>query len=177
MPAFARNDLYAVFNHITQTEGRQSINGDDVHDYLIRTFNWIPRPLPEKVLVSSQGAFSFALANHPQADGGFSRAAIAHPMRGNNPTFAFSFPPHNRVFVDGWRVGWGYIKDDPRTWLGPADHVANGLQQLAVFAQAVFLEVSQDEMDVGVRCRARHLVGMNKALPAGGSVRCAGLRG
>ena len=117
MPAFARNDLYAVFNHITQTAGRPSVSGDDVHQYLIQSFNWIPQPLPEKVLVSSQGAFSFALANHPDSDGGFSRAAIAHPMRGNNPTFAFSFPPHNRVFVDGWRVGWGYIKDDPRTWL------------------------------------------------------------
>ena len=117
MPAFARNDLYAVFNQITQTAGRQSVTGDDVHQYLFQTFRWIPRPLPEKVFVSSQGAFSFALANHPQTDGGFSRAAIAHPMRGNNPTFAFSFPPHNQVFVDGWRVGWGFIKDDPRLWL------------------------------------------------------------
>jgi hypothetical protein len=112
MPAFARNDLYAVFNLVTQTAGRQSISGDDVHEYLVRTFNWVPRPLPERVLISSQGPFSFALANHPASDGGFSRAAIEHSMRGNNPTFAFSFPPHNRVFTDGWRAGWEFITAD-----------------------------------------------------------------
>jgi hypothetical protein len=112
LPAFARVDLFNVFNHVTQAQGRQSITGQEIHEYLISKFDWIPKPLPGVVLISSQGPFSFALANHPSSDGGFSRAAIAHPLRGDNPTFSFAFPPHNRVFTDGWRVGWESITAD-----------------------------------------------------------------
>lgn len=112
LPAFARIDLFAVLNHQMQTRSKDTIDAPDLHEYLLNEFNWIPRPLPAFVLVSNQGPFSFALANHPQADGGFSRAALAHPMRGSDPTFAFAFPPHNRVFTNGWRVGWEYVISD-----------------------------------------------------------------
>lgn len=117
LPAFARSDIYFVLNHWAQTKGRDTIDGPDVSGHLQGEFGWVPRDLPTFVPVSNQGAFSFALANHPDCGGGFSRAALAHPMRGNDPEFAFAFPPHNRVFIDGWRVGWGSIKSDPLAWM------------------------------------------------------------
>jgi hypothetical protein len=122
LPGFARLDNFAAINLLAQTRRDEQmrsepLSGADVNRLLSGEFGWIPRPLPPLVLVSNQGPLSFALANHPKADGGFSRAALAHPMRGSDPTFAFAFPPHNRVFTDGWRVGWEYIKADPKGWL------------------------------------------------------------
>ena len=121
LPAFARLDNFAAINLLAQTRRgapahREPLNGADVIKLLHAEFGWTPRALTPFVLISNQGPFSFALANHPLADGGFSRAALAHPMRGDDPQFACAFPPHNRVFTDGWRVGWDYIRSDPGPW-------------------------------------------------------------
>lgn len=113
LPAFAREDNFIVINHWAQQQRLDEVNAADVTRFFIEQFGWIPRPLPQAVLISNQGPFSFALANHPESDGGFSRAALAHPLRGPDPPFAFAFPPHNRVFIDGWRVGWDYLRADP----------------------------------------------------------------
>ncbi len=117
LPGFARLDNYQFINHWAQRNSIDTLQDADIERFFAQEFGYTPRALSPLVLISNQGPFSFALANHPQTDGGFTRAALAHPLLGPDPSFAFAFPPHNRVFNDGWRVGSAFIRDDPSTWL------------------------------------------------------------
>ncbi len=117
LPAFARHDNFEFICDWAQRLRLPQVTARDVDRFFREVFGYTPRKSSPLVLISNQGPFSFALANHPRSDGGFSRIALAHPMRGIDPTMAFAFPPHNQIFNDGWRVGFGYILDDPRAWL------------------------------------------------------------
>ncbi len=158
LPAFARVDNFAAVNYFAQKNLAPELqgvplNGSDVYKLIHVEFGWIPRPLPSFVLVSDQGPFSFALANHPDCDGGFSRGALAHPMRGKDPEFAFAFPPHNRVFIDGWRVGWEEIRSDPAKWR----HIV--VRKFQRFADGVTCGFGAANLPLG-RCGVREPVDM-----------------
>jgi hypothetical protein len=98
-------------------EQLSQVDAADIDRILLRDFGAIPTPLSRWVLVSNQGALSFALANDVSSDGGFSRAPLAHPLLGDNPTFRFSFPPHMHLINHGYSVGWRQIATDPGAWM------------------------------------------------------------
>jgi hypothetical protein len=131
LPAFARPGNFRFICDWAQRERLQQVTAVDVDRFFNGFLGHTPTRLSPIVLVSNQGPFSFALANHPKSDGGFSREALEHPLIGGDPKFEFAFPPHNRIFNDGWRVGWEHIVSDPGAWFGlvgqKLQRFANGL--------------------------------------------------
>jgi len=88
-------------------------------------FGYRPRPLARAPFVSLYGPLNFALANHPRANGGFSRAALDDPpplaseparyppalVQGlPPPDLSFVYPPHVRLVNEGYSVGWRWLR-------------------------------------------------------------------
>lgn len=116
LPAFAREGNFAFLSHLARQRGRPQVQASDLREYFEREWaGYVPEPLPEWTLVSSKGALDFALANHPAADGGFSRAAL-RDGRDDEPEFAFGRPSHLRLYLHGWSIGWSWIAKDPLAW-------------------------------------------------------------
>jgi hypothetical protein len=154
MPTFARQRNFELISAWAQRQNMTQASAADVDRFFTEVFDgYKPRALSPIVLVSNQGPFSFALANHPQSEGGFSRIALEHPMLGRDPTFELAFSPHNRTFNEGWRVGWGYISDDPGAW------VALIGRKLQRFADGVTCGFGASNAPLG-REGARHRVDM-----------------
>ncbi len=113
LPAFAREGNFAFLTQLARQRGLARIDVGDVRDYFeLEWAGYTPEPLPEWSLISSKGALDFALANHPDAGGGFSRAAL-RDGRDDEPEFAFGRPSHLRLYLHGWRIGWNWISSDP----------------------------------------------------------------
>lgn len=117
LPPVTQAESLGFITYMAGRDGLTQVDAGDIDRILLREFGTIPQPLSRWVLVSNQGGLSFALANDPRSDGGFSRALFEHPLIGRNPTFRFSFPPHLRLVNDGYAVGWSQIKSDPAAWL------------------------------------------------------------
>ncbi len=115
-PAFARADNVAFVSYACAQEGVQTVTPDRVMEILLREFDYIPQPISEAVFVSSQGALSFALANHPDCDGAFCKAALANKFPVGS-RLHLGLPQHLKLYSDGYRVGWKYITADPIRWL------------------------------------------------------------
>jgi hypothetical protein len=81
-----------------------------------QAFGEMPEPLSTPVFVASCGPMDFALANSPQALGGFSKAALGTRFS-NDPKLNLAFPSHLRIYNHGYAVGWGYIRADLAGWL------------------------------------------------------------
>lgn len=117
LPAFARMDNAAYLSALAAQRRETIIDADRVRRYFNEEFGWTPTPLSTRPTVSSQGPLCFALANHPDSEGGFSRAAFDARFS-PDPNLTFALPSHLRLYNDGYAVGLEYIRADPGKWLG-----------------------------------------------------------
>jgi len=130
LPPFAREGNAAFLSHLARQAGKASVEERDVDEYFEREWGYTPEPLSEWTLVSSKGALDFALANHPDAHGVFSRAGL-NDGRDPDPEFAFGRPSHLKLHQHGFALGWSWIRADPATWgsalLGKLERFVGGV--------------------------------------------------
>ncbi|MCE9618948.1 MAG: glycosyltransferase family 39 protein [Planctomycetes bacterium] len=117
LPAFARMGNFAYLSSIAQRNGMQVVDEADVRAFFDREWGYTPEPLNEWTLISLKGPLDFALANHPDADGGFSRVGLKD-SHDADATFSLGRPSHSRLVNHGYAVGWDYIRGDFGHWLG-----------------------------------------------------------
>ncbi|MBI5863652.1 MAG: hypothetical protein HZB38_03915 [Planctomycetes bacterium] len=159
MPAFARADNVRYVSDTLARAGRKQVSGGEVEAFLRRQFDYIPAPLSRRVFVSSQGPLAFALANHPKADGGFSKAALDARFE-PDPSLQMTLPSHLRLYNDGYAAGWRSIGSDPAAWLGLVG------RKLTRFAAGATLGVGATNWPVG-RSGTRAAVDLATPLPGG----------
>ena len=131
LPAFARSTASAFLEATLYRRGGDRVRSEDFR-ILGEAFGYTPRPIGEHPFVSSYGPLNFALANNSHAGGGFSRALLEEspPLRGGAALypaelvvglppadFSFVYPPHLRLFNEGYRVGWQWIRQNPVDYL------------------------------------------------------------
>ncbi len=115
LPAFARADNFAMMSMLGQKGGAATVQEADVRGFFAQGWGYVPEPVAEWSLVSMKGPLDFALANHPLADGGFTRAGLAD-VQSAAPEFAFARPSHLRMVNHGYAMGWEWITADPGRW-------------------------------------------------------------
>jgi len=116
-PPFARHDNFVYVTAVCHAKGEHQVTAKQVRQTLMDEFGALPEPLSRWIFVSSQGPLSFALANHPAAGGGFSKAALLNPHFGGDPKLNLTMPSHLRLYNHGYAVGLGYIASDINGWL------------------------------------------------------------
>jgi hypothetical protein len=79
-------------------------------------FDYVPEPLSALTFVSSQGPLSFALANHPDSNGGFTKRALDARFA-TDVYLHLPLPSHLRLYNHGYAVGASYIVEDFGRWL------------------------------------------------------------
>lgn len=124
LPAFARDAASAFVAATVLHRGGRQVAGEDLR-ILDEAFGYRPRPLARAPFVSLYGPLNFALANHPRAQGGFSRAALEDPpplvaqpgpyppalVQGlPPPDLSFVYPPHVRLVNEGYTLGWRWLR-------------------------------------------------------------------
>jgi hypothetical protein len=124
LPAFARDAASAFVAATVLHRGGAEVRGGDLR-ILDEAFGYRPRPLGRTPFVSLYGPLNFALANHPRARGGFTRAALedlppltADPARYPPmlvhglppPDLSFVYPPHVRLVNEGYAMGWRWLR-------------------------------------------------------------------
>ncbi|MFM9995187.1 MAG: glycosyltransferase family 39 protein [Phycisphaerales bacterium] len=114
LPEFAKRDTGAYLYTESVRRGLPRVTAEDVRHILNEGFGYVPEPVRAFTLVASSGPLAFALANHPDAWGGFSKAALDARFGGD---IALGIPSHLRLYNDGLGVGLGYIGQDPGRWL------------------------------------------------------------
>ena len=127
LPAFLQERVFRFVTATVVHRGRDRVRRDDL-TIVQEAYGVVPQPL-RPAFVALQGAFSFWLANTPEANGGHSRAALdrepplhggdhryppgARTARPRGGDFRFDHPPHADAFVDGYRRGLDEIAADP----------------------------------------------------------------
>lgn len=116
MPAFARADNFEFITDMLAQAGRQAVTAVDARGLLVERFGALPEPIATWKLVSSQGPLSFALANYPRGNGGFSKAALGDDF-GSDPQLHLAHPRHLNLVNHGYRIGWEWIRNAPNQWI------------------------------------------------------------
>lgn len=121
LPAFAREGNVRRINFIARRRGVTPISREFVRTWFETEVGYVPKPLSPIVMISQQGALSFALANHADADGGFSTGLLDTVMGARPPDghvsvndFAFANPRHLRLYQEGYWIGWDYLRSHPK---------------------------------------------------------------
>lgn len=110
LPAFAREPNARYLTELRRAAGDASVERDDVERFFAE-WGYTPEPIAEWTLVTWKAPLDFALANHPLADGGFSRAALLDG-RDPDPVFSFARPSHLRLLNHGYALGLGWLAED-----------------------------------------------------------------
>jgi len=141
LPAFVRRTASVFVLATTYYRGGREVRAEDFA-VLEQAFGYVPRPLQRFPFVSLYGPLNFALANHPGATGGFDRAPLDEPpllaggaqaypfflVQGLPPSqLTFFYPPHLRLFNEGYAVGWQWIARHP------GDFARLAVRKLAIF--------------------------------------------
>lgn len=141
LPAFLRRTATAFVVATVAYRGGQQIRGQDFR-ILEEAFGYFPRPLSRHPFLSSYGPLNFYLANNARVVGGFDRAPLEDPPpleggAGRYPPalvqslppqqLAFVYPPHLRLFNEGYSLGWEWIRRNP----GEFAHLA--VRKLSIF--------------------------------------------
>jgi hypothetical protein len=179
LPAFAR-DAASVFVAATVLHrGGREVRGEDLR-ILDEAFGYRPRPLAPSPFVSLYGPLNFALANHPRAPGGFSRAALEDPpplatqpgryppalVQGlPPPDLSFVYPPHVRLVNEGYGLGWQWLRAR-----GATGALAHAWGKLRLFWSGASLGVTGFDLPLGMP-RVRRAVDL--AVPDRGWVAAA----
>jgi hypothetical protein len=127
LPAFAQERVFRFVTETVRVRGRRTVREGDL-DVVRDAYGALPQPV-RPAFVALQGAFSFWLANTPEANGGHTRLCLDRepPLRGGDHLypagarterprggkFEFSYVPHADVFVNGYRRGLEEIAADP----------------------------------------------------------------
>jgi len=159
LPAFARDAASAFVAATVLHRGGGQVRGEDLR-ILDEAFGYRPRPLGGAPFVSLYGPLNFALANHPRAAGGFTRAALDEPpplaaQPGRYPPalvsglpppdLSFVYPPHVRLVNEGYRVGWGWLAAR-----GPAGAIAHAWRKLRIFWSGATLGLTGFDLPLGL---------------------------
>lgn len=91
----------------------------------------LAEPLPRFVPVTIYGPLNLALANHPGADGTFSREAL--PAGAHGASIDLLDSRHLEFVLHGDRMAWDWVRGHPSEWLALA------LRKLGVFFDALRL--------------------------------------
>ena len=141
LPAFLRRTASAFVLATVAHRGGVEVRSEDF-GILDEAFGYRPRPLHRFPFVSAYGPLNFALANHARAWGGFDRSRLEEPpplaggvssypaflVQGLPPAdLTFVYPPHLRLFNEGYSDGWKWMTNHP------ADFVRLAARKLAVF--------------------------------------------
>lgn len=125
LPAFLRRTGAAFVLATVAYRGGNEVRDEDF-GVLEEAFGYFPRPLARFPFVSSYGPLNFYLANHPGATGGFDRSPLEEPpplaggadryppflVQGLPPEqLTFVYPPHLRLFNEGYFLGSKWIAD------------------------------------------------------------------
>jgi hypothetical protein len=127
LPAFTWNANAAFVGATVQARGGTRVRAADL-GVLREAFGCWPEPLPH-AFVALYGGLNFFLANTPEADGGFSAAALDRPppltggdhryppgfrdARPRGGSLVFEYPPHLDAVVHGTRLGLAELAQDP----------------------------------------------------------------
>jgi hypothetical protein len=130
LPAFARAGNVAYINHLLRIRGRVHVTVEDVEAFFHDEWGYVPEPITTWVLVSSKGPLDFALANHADATGGFSLAAL-RDAEGRNTDLSFGRPSHLQLYNHGYADGMRTIEEDPGRWM----RLVGG--KLRIFAEGI----------------------------------------
>jgi F-type H+-transporting ATPase subunit c len=159
LPAFARDAASAFVAATVLHRGGGEVRGEDLR-ILDEAFGYRPRPLGTAPFVSLYGPLNFALANHPRAHGGFTRAALEDPppltadpgryppmlVQGlPPPDLSFVYPPHVRLVNEGYAMGWRWLRAR-----GPAGALAHAGRKLRVFGSGAALGFSGFDLPLGL---------------------------
>jgi hypothetical protein len=159
LPAFARDAASAFVAATVLHRGGGQVRETDLR-VLDEAFGYRPRPLPGGPFVSLYGPLNFALANHPRATGGFSRAALEDPpplsggvarypallVRGLPPAdLSFVYPPHVRLVNEGYGLGWRWLRAR-----APADALAHAGRKLRIFWSGAALGLTGWDLPLGL---------------------------
>lgn len=167
LPPFVRSDNFEYISFLAQQAGAREVTLDAVRRYFEVEMGYIPQRLPRWVFVSPVGPLNFALANHPGAGGGFSKAALDARL-GPDPPLSLALPTHLKLVNHGYAVGWEFILGDPGTWL------ANVGRKLAHFSDGLAMGVGALNAPLG-REGVRRAVDILAADRSGGFLLWKGL--
>jgi len=132
IPAFVRGTVTTFVGATAAHRGAQRVRAEDVTAVLDEAFGYLPRRLAGHPFVAGYGPLNFALANAPGAKGGFDRSRLDEPPRllggmarypaelmQNLPPqdLALAYPPHLRLYNEGYAIGLGWIRSAPRAAL------------------------------------------------------------
>lgn len=141
LPAFVRRTASVFVLATAYYRGGREVRAEDFA-VLEEAFGYVPEPLQRFPFISLYGPLNFALANHPGATGGFDRAPLDAPpplaggaqaypyflVQGLPPAqLTFFYPPHLRLFNEGYSVGWQWIAGHP------GDFARLAARKLAIF--------------------------------------------
>lgn len=128
LPGFVQRTGTSFVTATVYFRGGRTVRGEDF-GVLEEAFDYFPRPLQRFPFVSLYGPLNFYLANNPHATGGFDRSLLDAPpplaggasrypsflIQGLPPAqLSFVYPPHLRLFNEGYALGWQWIADHPR---------------------------------------------------------------
>ncbi|MCA8954196.1 MAG: hypothetical protein KDE27_32105 [Planctomycetes bacterium] len=127
LPAFQRGPVFQFVTDTVRVRGGTAVGAGDLAIVEDAYDSW-PEPL-SCAFVCLYGGLNFFLANSPEADGGFSQAALHRPppLRGGDTRYppglrtvlpqqgnlVLSYPPHLERLVHGYRDGLAEITADP----------------------------------------------------------------
>jgi hypothetical protein len=138
--------------------GQRRVRADDFA-ILDEAFGYEPRPVARFPFVAAYGPLNFALANGPGAGGGFQRTRLLEPpplaggaqryppqlVAGLPPQdLTFIYPPHLRLFNEGYRIGLRWIASDPRGF------AALAARKLAIFWSGAALGFTGYDVPLGL---------------------------
>jgi hypothetical protein len=116
LPAFLRGKTVEHVSGVARHRSLDVVTGELAQSLFTEAFGSKPEPLSTPVFVASCGPLDFALANHPDSNGGFSKAALATRFS-NDPKLNLAFPGHLAIYNHGYAIGWGYIQSHVGVWL------------------------------------------------------------
>ena len=117
LPGFARAPNFSALCAFSLRNRWKEVTDAEVRAYFGNEWKSTPECLPEWSIISMKGPLDFALANHFDADGGFSRVGLGDAFD-PNPDFSFARPSHNALVIHGYGIGLDSIRSDPKHWLG-----------------------------------------------------------
>lgn len=145
LPTFQQGPVFGFVQDTVRVRGGTQVTAPDL-DVITQAYDCWPQPLPTP-FVCLYGGLNFFLANTPEADGGFSNAALDRqpPLSGGDALYppglrrvlprggqlALGYPPHLHALLHGYRLGVHELANDP---LGGAIRITKKLHRAAAGA-------------------------------------------